>query len=107
MTDVEAYLATQKRYRCERLAANLTVEQCEQNRNRQRNLTADVWEVMSCQGCAGLGKAVQLASRCYSITLDFSEDAELYQTIQEKGITADDIIGLLYMLIDGDLRRAA
>jgi hypothetical protein len=63
MTDVEAFLAQQQRYRCERLAANLTVAQCEQNRTRGRNMTADVWEVFACKDCAGLGAAVQLEER--------------------------------------------
>lgn len=59
MNDVEEFLARQQRYVCERLAANLTVEQCESNRNRQANIN----RVMQCEGCKGLGKAIEIKER--------------------------------------------
>lgn len=63
MTDVEEFLARQQRYVCERLAANLTVEQCESNRNRQANINRGINSVMQCEGCKGLGKAIEIKER--------------------------------------------
>jgi hypothetical protein len=50
---VEAFLAQQKRFRCERLSADLTEAQCKANQVRTP-------EIFACIGCAGLGKAIQL-----------------------------------------------
>lgn len=59
MTEVEMFLAKQQRYVCARLVANLTIEQCEQNRDRQANIHKGINSVMQCEGCTGLGKAIE------------------------------------------------
>lgn len=41
------------------------------------------------------------------MTLDFSQDQDIYRHIVDHGITADDILGLLSMLFDNQLRRVA
>lgn len=41
------------------------------------------------------------------MTLDFSDDADLYRRMIDVGIDADDVIGLLSMLLDNQLRRVA
>lgn len=53
MTSVEEFLSTQKRYRCEKLSADLTLAQCEVNRTR-------VPAIFQCDTCLGLGRAVQM-----------------------------------------------
>lgn len=58
MDDVERFLASQQRYRCERLSADLTVAQCEANRQRTGHT-----EIFACKDCAGLGKAVEISER--------------------------------------------
>lgn len=42
-----------------------------------------------------------------SMVLDFSNDADIYGQLIEKGIDEEQIIGLLSMLLDGELRRVA
>lgn len=181
MSAVEVFLASQQRYVCERLAANLTVAQCDQNRKRVTDVKRDIYKVTACEGCAGLGKAVELEERmdkcaggaravikgqcrpCYdkakhkervakkaaaavvvetpaetpvavktyppavlkmiekegkpihrllkpppalSMTLDFSGDADLFAKLIECEIDADQVIGLLAMLVDNELAVA-
>jgi len=60
MTEIEQFLAGQKRYRCERLAANITRDQCNQNRSRQPNITKDITKIHACEGCAGLGEEIAM-----------------------------------------------
>lgn len=56
MSAVDLFLAQQKRFRCERLSADLTQEQCKANQKRTP-------EIFQCQDCAGLGKAVEMEAR--------------------------------------------
>lgn len=177
---VAEFLAKQKRYVCDRLSASLTIEQCEQNRTRAGNAHKGINNVMACEGCAGLGKAIEIEERVMakgerackecgevkkihsygtcakclyklygkamkppvieaspvaspppaaeqleeqqpgpaimsllhpaptlSMVLDFSNDADIYRQLIEKGVDEDQIIGLLSMLLDGELRRVA
>lgn len=63
MNTIEAFLANQKLYRCERLSANLTKAQCETNRQRKPNFTTDVWDCAPCKGCPGLGEETDMSKR--------------------------------------------
>lgn len=42
-----------------------------------------------------------------SMTLDFSDDPKLYAALLEHGIDEDQIVELISMLVDGELRRVA
>lgn len=60
---VAEFLSKQERFRCERLSADLTMGQCEANRKRVANIQKGINPVISCEGCAGLGKAVEIKER--------------------------------------------
>lgn len=60
---VAEFLSKQERFRCERLSADLTTGQCEANRKRVPNIQKGINPVISCEGCAGLGKAVEIKER--------------------------------------------
>jgi len=73
MSAVEDFLAKQPRFECERLSAVLTLAQCEANRTRQPNLQKGINIVMACEGCAGLGKAVEIKERVMATHKECSE----------------------------------
>ena len=115
--EVKKFMASKTFYRCERLNANLTVEQCAANRSRQTSFASQTVAIMQCEDCAGLGKAVEMIERVKPaaisrkrtklasmvMALDFSEHVELYERIQAADCSPHDVIGLLYMLFDNEL----
>lgn len=58
MNEIEAFLANQKRYRCDRLNADLTQDQCHANRTRQAHLASGITKIIACENCPGLGKEI-------------------------------------------------
>lgn len=68
--DVERFLASQKRYRCEPLSADLTEAQCKANRER-----SGFQEIFTCKDCAGLGKAIEIKER----VTDMADDVKKYK----------------------------
>lgn len=124
VSEIEAFMAANQFYRCERLSANLTVGQCDANRRRKGEYGKPGLEkIISCEGCAGLGKAVEVQERLVSakprksrkaaagvnrqIVLDMSGHADLYDWLQECEVTAEHIIELLKESYQGNVRRAA
>lgn len=54
-----------------------------------------------------LGRFLGPPAPLMTLVLDFSHDKELYRRVINAGITEDDILGLLSMLVDNQLRRVA
>lgn len=61
MTEIEQFLAKQQRRRCERLAANITQAQCDQNRKRPPDIKNDIPIIHACKGCPGLDTTKEIA----------------------------------------------
>jgi len=74
---VAEFLAKQKRYMCDRLSASLTIEQCEQNRTREANIQKGINNVMQCEGCTGLGKAIEIKERVMATVKKCEECGEV------------------------------
>lgn len=108
MNEVESFLAKQERYQCERLNAVLTVDQCAANRARKAEYgKPGLPAILQCEDCRGLGNAVAVNKKDPGplMILDFQDDVELYQKMMSAKVTPNDVIGLLYMLFDNELRR--
>lgn len=60
MDAIAQFLAKEPLFRCERLDASITQKQCAANKNRQENLSKDIWTCHPCKGCSGLtGEAIK------------------------------------------------
>lgn len=82
--DVNAWLASQQRFSCERLSAALTVAQCEANRKRDP-------VIFACQNCAGLGTAVKT-----EVNVGYSKDQECVACKKVKPIMARGLCPACY-----------
>ena len=98
MTDpaVISFLATQERFECKRLSANLTRKQCADNQ-RYGN-------VLSCDNCPGLGATIPAPTApSPTVTLIFSDPVDLDLYYKLSALSEDlsnDIISLLHLVAD-------
>ena len=86
--DVAEFLAKQERYRCERLCADLTVQQCEQNRSRNKEYgKPGLSAIISCEDCPGLGQLVKLAQKIEGEEMPKTcEKINCSQPVRAKGL---------------------
>ena len=90
MTEIEQFITSQQRRRCHRMNANLTDDQCSQNRKRP--------DITSCNGCPGLGEDVSAPFLGIMLRFRTPEDQELLAQLRALSDDLEqDILALLHL----------